>query len=180
MGRARAQALLARGEAVRAVVRRPGSAPPGAVEVLADICDADAVARALDGATRVFHCAGCVSVASGLTCAARRQRARRLPRGSRRRPRLGGARLQRPRLRPRRAGAFFHRGRPAPGLRRRAVRREQAPGRAGDAACRHREPHRRARPQRTPGPTAIGAVLADLRAGRLPALVDGGFDQHVR
>jgi nucleoside-diphosphate-sugar epimerase len=63
LGRHLLPALCRRGYAVRALVRQPEAHPwlawsPNVVAVQGDVCDADAVTRALDGATAVIHAAG--------------------------------------------------------------------------------------------------------------------------
>lgn len=64
LGSVLAETLLARGRRVRALVRRRGAAPPGTEEVVADLRDPSSLRAALDGAERVFHCAGKISLAS--------------------------------------------------------------------------------------------------------------------
>lgn len=49
--------LVARGERVRAVGRRPVTAPPGVETLVADVATPDGAAAAVQGATVVHHCA---------------------------------------------------------------------------------------------------------------------------
>jgi len=55
-GRAVVEALLASGHEVRAVTRK-GDGPAGAEQIAADVEDGSALARALEGASVVYHCA---------------------------------------------------------------------------------------------------------------------------
>ncbi len=57
-----AQRLLSRGDAVTTLQRRPGAPPSGVVEVLGDLADDEALARALDGCRGVIHLAAKVDV----------------------------------------------------------------------------------------------------------------------
>jgi NAD(P)-dependent dehydrogenase (short-subunit alcohol dehydrogenase family) len=65
IGRVVAERLLARGDEVWAVVRTPGRAPSGCIEVLADLADPDAIAAVTawpDRLDSVVHAAGVVEL----------------------------------------------------------------------------------------------------------------------
>lgn len=66
LGAAIARALRAQGRPVRALTRQPGRLPPdlAAGAVPGNLADAGAIARLLDGAEAVIHCAGLVKALS--------------------------------------------------------------------------------------------------------------------
>lgn len=171
--------LVASGRPVRAVVRRRGSCPvrvDGVSEAIADVRDADALARAFDGAERVFHCAAKISITGdpdGAVRAINVDGARNVGRA------IAGRRL----VHVSSVSAFTVRG---------AVAIDESSPPAGpDAAAydrtkRESEDALRANavivnptgilgPDDT-GPSLLGALIAGLARGEVPALVDGGFD----
>ncbi len=173
LGSTLVRALLAQGRRVRTVVHA-GPPIPGTETVEADVRDADAVARALDGAERIFHCAAVISITGdrdGSVRATNVEGPRNVARAA------NGARV----VHVSSVHAFemaeeVSETSPRPGARAAAYDRSKAEG---------EEEIRRVAVIVNPtgivgpgdhGPSRLGAGLVRFHRGQIPALVDGGFD----
>lgn len=173
LGSTLVRALLARGRLVRAVVHHAVDVP-GAEVVVADVRDPEALARALDGAERIFHCAARISITgdpSGAVWGTNTEGPRNIARLAAGRRvvhvssvhayELGGV-VSESSPRPREDAPVYDRSKAAGEAEIRSVAVVVNPTGIlgpGDAV-----------------PSRLGDVLLQFHRGTIPALVDGGFD----